>query len=75
MGFSCTVFMKQIEGLYWSYNGLGTDGGRVGSTRSYDIMLLSLSRLLSSDWLYPQVKAIPGGNRNDCHSFIITLTY
>lgn len=56
MGFSCTVFMKQIKGLYWSYNGLGTDGGRVGSTRSYDIMLLSLSRLLSSDWLYPQVE-------------------
>lgn len=48
--------MRQIKGLYWSYNGLGTDGGRVGSTRSFDIMLLALSRLLSSDWLYPQVR-------------------
>lgn len=56
IGFSCTVFMKQIKGLYWSYNGLGTDGSRVRSTCSYAIMLLSLSRLLSSDWLYPQVR-------------------
>lgn len=56
IGFSCTVFMKQTKGLYWSYNGLGTDGGRVGSARSYDIMLLSLCRLLGSNWLYPQVR-------------------